>query len=77
MREEEDEKGSPHRGRGIWKVLTDQGISRSDVEIISFACYNHHVQFADRWRVGRVFIAGDAARNAMPPWIVQGMCAGA
>lgn len=59
----------------IWKVLGAQGISNSDVEIIGFACYSHHVRFADRWRVGSVFIAGDAA-HAMPPWIGQGMCAG-
>lgn len=59
----------------IWKVLSAQGITRADVEIIGFACYSHHVRFADRWRAGRVFLAGDAA-HAMPPWIGQGMCAG-
>jgi 3-(3-hydroxy-phenyl)propionate hydroxylase len=37
--------------------------------------YRHHVRTADRWRVGRVFLAGDAA-HAMPPWIGQGMAAG-
>lgn len=59
----------------IWKVLHSQGISRKHVEIIGSACYSHHVRFADRWRVGRIFLAGDAA-HAMPPWIGQGMCAG-
>ena len=37
--------------------------------------YSHHVRVAERWRVGRVFLAGDAA-HAMPPWIGQGMSAG-
>jgi 3-(3-hydroxy-phenyl)propionate hydroxylase len=37
--------------------------------------YSHHVRVADRWRLGRVFLAGDAA-HAMPPWIGQGMSAG-
>jgi 3-(3-hydroxy-phenyl)propionate hydroxylase len=37
--------------------------------------YSHHVRVADRWRVGRIFLAGDAA-HAMPPWIGQGMSAG-
>ncbi|MGZ8815831.1 MAG: bifunctional 3-(3-hydroxy-phenyl)propionate/3-hydroxycinnamic acid hydroxylase, partial [Mycobacterium sp.] len=59
----------------IWKVLRDQGITEDNVKIHGFACYSHHVRFADRWRVGRVFLAGDAA-HAMPPWIGQGMCAG-
>ncbi|MGD9618362.1 MAG: bifunctional 3-(3-hydroxy-phenyl)propionate/3-hydroxycinnamic acid hydroxylase [Mycolicibacterium sp.] len=59
----------------IWKVLRGQGISEHNVKILGFACYSHHVRFADRWRVGRVFLAGDAA-HAMPPWIGQGMCAG-
>ncbi len=59
----------------IWNVLSRQGITRANVQIIGYACYSHHVRFADRWRVGRVFLAGDAA-HAMPPWIGQGMCAG-
>lgn len=45
----------------IWNVLSRQGITRANVQIIGYACYSHHVRFADRWRVGRVFLAGDAA----------------
>ena len=74
MRDEEDEKVFLTED-AIWKVLGDQGITTANVKIIGFACYSHHVRFADRWRVGRVFLAGDAA-HAMPPWIGQGMCAG-
>jgi 3-(3-hydroxy-phenyl)propionate hydroxylase len=74
VRDHEDEKNLLTED-AIWHVLNSQGITRSNVEIIGFACYNHHVRFADRWRVGRVFLAGDAA-HAMPPWIGQGMCAG-
>lgn len=59
----------------IWKVLRAQGITPENVTILGFACYSHHVRFADRWRVGRIFLAGDAA-HAMPPWIGQGMAAG-
>ncbi len=59
----------------VWNVLRHQGITEENVEIVGFACYSHHVRFAERWRAGRVFLAGDAA-HAMPPWIGQGMCAG-
>jgi 3-(3-hydroxy-phenyl)propionate hydroxylase len=59
----------------IWKVLGDQGITPDHVKILRAVIYSHHVRVADRWRVGRVFLAGDAA-HAMPPWIGQGMSAG-
>lgn len=59
----------------VWAVLNDQGITDEHVEILRAVIYSHHVRVADRWRVGRVFLAGDAA-HAMPPWIGQGMSAG-
>lgn len=59
----------------IWEVLNDQGITDANVEILRAVIYSHHVRVADRWRVGRVFLAGDAA-HAMPPYIGQGMSAG-
>jgi 3-(3-hydroxy-phenyl)propionate hydroxylase len=74
VHDDEDEKELLNED-AIWKVLRSQGISERNVKILGFACYSHHVRFADRWRVGRVFLAGDAA-HAMPPWIGQGMCAG-
>ena len=63
------------RHDAIWKVLNDQGITDENVEILRAVIYSHHVRVADRWRVGRIFLAGDAA-HAMPPWIGQGMSAG-
>ncbi|BBZ09935.1 bifunctional 3-(3-hydroxy-phenyl)propionate/3-hydroxycinnamic acid hydroxylase [Mycobacterium branderi] len=63
------------REEAIWKVLEDQGVTRENVKILRAVIYSHHVRVADRWRVGRVFLAGDAA-HAMPPWIGQGMSAG-
>lgn len=59
----------------VWKVLHDQGITEGNVEILRAVVYSHHVRVADRWRAGRIFLAGDAA-HAMPPWIGQGMAAG-
>ncbi|MDT5021125.1 MAG: 3-(3-hydroxy-phenyl)propionate hydroxylase [Mycobacterium sp.] len=63
------------RHDAIWEVLNDQGITDANVEILRAVIYSHHVRVADRWRVGRVFLAGDAA-HAMPPYIGQGMSAG-
>ena len=48
---------------------------RTRSRLLRAVVYSHHVRVADRWRVGRVFLAGDAA-HAMPPWIGQGMSAG-
>ena len=59
----------------VWMLLARYGIGEDDVKILRASVYSHHVRFAARWRVGRVFLAGDAA-HAMPPWIGQGMCAG-
>ncbi|AXO23518.1 bifunctional 3-(3-hydroxy-phenyl)propionate/3-hydroxycinnamic acid hydroxylase [Mycobacterium avium] len=63
------------REEAIWQVLGDQGITAEHVEILRAVIYSHHVRVAERWRVGRIFLAGDAA-HAMPPWIGQGMSAG-
>ncbi len=59
----------------VWEVLHDQGISEEHVKILRAVVYSHHVRVAERWRVGHIFLAGDAA-HAMPPWIGQGMSAG-
>lgn len=75
VRPGEDEKElSSHES--IWRILKGQGITPDDVEILRAVVYSHHVRVADRWRIGRVFLAGDAA-HAMPPWIGQGMASGA
>ncbi|KAA9160763.1 bifunctional 3-(3-hydroxy-phenyl)propionate/3-hydroxycinnamic acid hydroxylase [Amycolatopsis acidicola] len=61
--------------RAVWRLLNRYEITPEHVEILRAVVYSHHVRFASRWRVGRIFLAGDAA-HVMPPWIGQGMAAG-
>ncbi|MFJ9704985.1 bifunctional 3-(3-hydroxy-phenyl)propionate/3-hydroxycinnamic acid hydroxylase [Streptomyces sp. NPDC101234] len=59
----------------IHAMVSRYGIGRDRIRILRATVYSHHVRFAARFRVGRVFLSGDAA-HAMPPWIGQGMAAG-
>ncbi|MFB7936208.1 bifunctional 3-(3-hydroxy-phenyl)propionate/3-hydroxycinnamic acid hydroxylase [Streptomyces sp. NPDC056049] len=59
----------------VYRLISRYGIGRDSIKVLRATVYSHHVRFASRFRVGRVFLAGDAA-HAMPPWIGQGMAAG-
>jgi len=48
----------------------------SDLTIWRSAVYRFHALLAQRWRVGRVFLMGDAAHQT-PPFLGQGFSAGA
>jgi 3-(3-hydroxy-phenyl)propionate hydroxylase len=55
--------------------LIDPWTPRGTYEVRRAAVYQFHAATADRWREGRVFIAGDAAHQT-PPFLGQGMNAG-
>jgi 3-(3-hydroxy-phenyl)propionate hydroxylase len=55
--------------------LLDPWTARENYEIRRAAVYQFHAATADRWQVGRVFLAGDAAHQT-PPFLGQGLNAG-
>jgi 3-(3-hydroxy-phenyl)propionate hydroxylase len=71
----EDEEKRLTTDESVLALVARYGISPDSIRVLRATVYSHHVRFADRFRVGRVFLAGDAA-HAMPPWIGQGMAAG-
>jgi len=56
-------------------TLIDTWTPRDTYEIRRAAVYQFHAATAEKWRVGRVFVAGDAAHQT-PPFLGQGMNAG-
>ncbi|WP_206735080.1 bifunctional 3-(3-hydroxy-phenyl)propionate/3-hydroxycinnamic acid hydroxylase [Bosea sp. Tri-44] len=69
--EDPQEAQTPDR---VWALLA-RWLTPADATLWRAASYRFHALVAERWRDGRVFIAGDAAHQ-QPPFIGQGMCQG-
>ncbi|MEU0535081.1 bifunctional 3-(3-hydroxy-phenyl)propionate/3-hydroxycinnamic acid hydroxylase [Amycolatopsis tolypomycina] len=58
-----------------WRLMAPYGVTPDTATLLRSTTYIFQARWADRWRVGHVLLAGDAA-HLMPPFAGQGMCSG-
>jgi 2-polyprenyl-6-methoxyphenol hydroxylase-like FAD-dependent oxidoreductase len=74
MLDPDDTAENATKHEGVWSRV-GRYLTKDDAEIIRVANYVFRSRIVERWRYGRIFLAGDAAHE-MPPFLAQGMCSG-
>ncbi|WP_084545062.1 bifunctional 3-(3-hydroxy-phenyl)propionate/3-hydroxycinnamic acid hydroxylase [Derxia gummosa] len=69
--ETEEEITRPERMAELMRKVLPAGVDAESLDYIRKRVYTHNARIADRWKVGRVLLAGDAA-HIMPVWQGQG-----
>ena len=74
MRLPHETKAEMETTEKVWELL-GAWIRPDQADLVRHTVYTFRSLVADKWRDGRIMIAGDAA-HVMPPFMGQGMCAG-